>query len=91
MKNAPPGTTESDAKKAEEEINSIYKKLQDGASFSKLAKKYSDHKESAAKGGELDWFGAGEMITDFSEAAFSIADTGNYTKPVQNNLWMAYY
>ena len=49
MKNAPPGTTESDAKKAEEEINSIYKQLQNGASFSTLAMKYSDHKESACK------------------------------------------
>jgi peptidyl-prolyl cis-trans isomerase SurA len=83
MKNAPPGTGENEAKKAEQEINSIYKKLQDGASFKDLATKYSDHKESAAKGGELDWFGTGEIISDFSEAAFSLRDTGNYTKPVR--------
>lgn len=83
MKNAPPGTPESDAKKAEVEINSIYKKLQDGNPFSELAKKYSDHKESASKGGVLNWFGTGEMIPDFSEAAFSIKDTGEYTKPVR--------
>jgi peptidyl-prolyl cis-trans isomerase SurA len=83
MKNAPPGTSENEAKKAEEEINSIYKKLQDGASFKDLAIKYSDHKESAVKGGELDWFGTGEIISDFSEAAFSLRDTGNYTKPVR--------
>ena len=48
-----------------------------------LLKKYSDHKESAAKGGELDWFGTGEIISDFSEAAFAITDTGKYTKPVR--------
>jgi peptidyl-prolyl cis-trans isomerase SurA len=83
MKNAPPGTKEPDLIKAEEEINSIYKKLKDGAPFSDLAKKYSDHKESAAKGGELNWFGTGEMIPAFSEAAFSIADTGDYTKPIR--------
>ncbi len=83
MKASPPGTAEKDAKMAEDEINNIYKLLQEGASFSELAKKYSDHKESASKGGELNWFGAGEMINDFSEAAFSVPDTGEYTKPVR--------
>jgi peptidyl-prolyl cis-trans isomerase SurA len=83
MKYVPPGTGENEAKKAEEEINSIYKMLREGGSFREIAKKYSDHKESASKGGELDWFGAGEMISDFSEAAFSIQDTGTYTKPVR--------
>ena len=83
MKAAPPGTGEKEAKQAEEEINNIYKKIQEGTSFGELAKKYSDHKESAVKGGELNWFGAGEIISDFSEAAFSLRDTGNYTKPVR--------
>jgi peptidyl-prolyl cis-trans isomerase SurA len=82
MKAAPPGIDENEAKKAEEQINRIYKMLQDGASFAVLAKEYSDHKESAAKGGELDWFGTGEIISDFSEAAFTLTDTGKYTKPV---------
>ena len=66
MKNAPPGTDEPDLKKAEYEISNIYKLLKEGASFSDLAIKYSDHKESASKGGVLDWFGTGEMIPDFS-------------------------
>jgi peptidyl-prolyl cis-trans isomerase SurA len=82
MKAVPPGTGEKESKKAEDEINKIYRELQEGASFSEVAKKYSDHKESAAKGGELNWFGTGEVISDFSEAAFSITDTGKYTKPV---------
>jgi peptidyl-prolyl cis-trans isomerase SurA len=83
MKSAPPGTIESEEKLAEEEINSIYKKLQGGASFKELAARYSDHKESIPRGGELDWFGVGEIISDFSEAAFSLRDTGSYTKPVR--------
>jgi peptidyl-prolyl cis-trans isomerase SurA len=81
MKNAPPGTSDSDVRKAEQEINSIYLDLKSGASFSDLAKKHSDHKESAVKGGVLNWFGAGEMISEFSEAAFALPDTGNFTKP----------
>ncbi|TFG44601.1 MAG: hypothetical protein E4H43_00060, partial [Bacteroidia bacterium] len=33
--------------------------------------------------GELNWFGTGEIISDFSEAAFSLKDTGTYTKPIR--------
>ncbi|HUX57398.1 MAG TPA: peptidylprolyl isomerase [Bacteroidales bacterium] len=83
MKSAPPGTRENEAKKAEDEINNIYRHLKEEKSFGELAKKYSDHKESAMNGGELNWFGAGEIISDFSEAAFSLIDTGKYTKPVR--------
>jgi len=83
MKAVPPEASEAEIRQAEIEINDIYKKLQEGASFRELAKKYSDHKESAANGGEINWFGAGEIIPAFSEAAFSIADTGKYSKPVR--------
>jgi len=83
MRVVPPGASEEVSKKAEEDIAGIYRKLIDGASFSELAKTLSDHKESASRGGELNWFGAGEMIPEFTEAAFSIADTGNYTRPVK--------
>jgi peptidyl-prolyl cis-trans isomerase SurA len=82
MKSVAPEASENEARKAEEEINNIYKLLQEGASFAELAKKYSDQKVSAAKGGELDWFGTGEIVSDFSEAAFAITDTGKFTKPV---------
>ena len=82
MKAIPPETDEKEAKRAKESIDSIYYLLKKGASFSELARKYSDHKESAIKGGELDWFGTGEIVSDFSEAAFSISDTGKYTVPV---------
>lgn len=83
MKNCPPGTDPADAEKAEKEINAIYDKLKSGADFREMAKLYSDHKESAINGGELDWFGTGEMIADFSEAAFAIRDTGTFTRPVR--------
>jgi peptidyl-prolyl cis-trans isomerase SurA len=81
MKAAPPGMSEQEAKKAESEIKEIYSKIEEGIPFGVLASEYSDHKESAARGGELDWFGAGEIINEFSEAAFSLKDTGTYTKP----------
>jgi peptidyl-prolyl cis-trans isomerase SurA len=84
MKAAPPGSDEQTVKKAEKEINDIYAKLQNGESFRKLAAEFSDHRESAANGGDMNWFGTGEIISDFSEAAFAIKDTGEYTKPVRS-------
>jgi peptidyl-prolyl cis-trans isomerase SurA len=85
MKAVPPGTGEKEAKNAEDEINRIYSELLGGTSFSELAKKYSDHKESAGNGGELNWFGTGEIISDFSEIAFSLNDTGTVSKPVKTH------
>jgi peptidyl-prolyl cis-trans isomerase SurA len=83
MKSVPPGATEKVARSAEDTIRSVYNKLSKGASFSELAQKYSDHKESASNGGELNWFGTGEIISDFSEAAFSLKKNGDITQPVR--------
>jgi peptidyl-prolyl cis-trans isomerase SurA len=84
MKSAPPGTGEQDVKKAETAINTIYSQLLAGASFKEMALKYSDHKESALKGGEINWFGTGEIIPEFSEAAFALPDTGSISKPFRS-------
>ncbi len=83
MKAAPPGSNDTIIQKAKAEIDKIYLQLKSGSSFSELAAKYSDHKESAARGGEMNVFGAGEIIPDFAEAAFAIKDTGEYTEPVR--------
>lgn len=83
MKSAPPGASDSVLINAEKQIYQIWNMLNEGKSFDSLALKYSDHKTSASLGGELEWFGAGEMINDFSEAAFAIRDTGEYSKPVR--------
>ena len=84
MKAVPPGSDERLISKARQSIDSIYGLLKKGASFRDLAIKNSDHKQSSVRGGELDWFGAGEVIPDFSEAAFAIKDTGEYTEPFRS-------
>jgi peptidyl-prolyl cis-trans isomerase SurA len=83
MKAVPPGSGDAAVLRARNSIDSIYALLKNGASFRELAIRYSDHKQSSARGGELDWFGAGEIIPDFSEAAFTLKDTGEYTAPVR--------
>ena len=83
MRSIPPGSPENVARTAEDTIYDVYRQLEAGASFAALASKYSDHKESAAMGGELNWFGAGEISSDFAEAALSIGENGEFTKPVR--------
>lgn len=83
MKSVAPGSEEQAYLKAEDEMNQLYERLGKGESFAKLASEYSDHKETAVNGGEINWFGVGEIVNDFSEAAFAIKDTGDYTRPLR--------
>ncbi|MEE0434953.1 MAG: peptidylprolyl isomerase [Peptococcaceae bacterium] len=69
----------------EETAKDIIKQLDDGADFSKLAAKYSTDAATAQKGGELGYFSANEMVTEFSDAAFAL-EPGQYTKePVKTS------
>ncbi|MBN1387429.1 MAG: peptidylprolyl isomerase [Bacteroidales bacterium] len=83
MKATPPGTTEEARARAKNEIDSLYHLLQNGADFSELAKNNSDDMMTAPNGGELPWFGSGEMIHEFSIAAFSLLRDNEYTEPVK--------
>ena len=50
----------------------ILKKVTAGEDFTKLAKEFSDDTASAKKGGDLGFFGAGEMVEPFEDTAFSL-------------------
>jgi peptidyl-prolyl cis-trans isomerase SurA len=79
----PPGASEKAASAAKDTIWAVYRKLVSGGSFADLAATYSDHRESASKGGELNWFGAGEIVSDFAEASFKLKNNGDFTLPVK--------
>ncbi len=68
--------------KAKKKAYEIYKKLLKGADFAKLAKEVSADKGSAVKGGDLGWFGKGQMVKPFEDAAFR-GRVGKILKPVQ--------
>ena len=65
---------EEKAKKTAEEV---IVKLKKGEKFADLAKKYSSD-GSSSKGGELDWFNRGDMVSEFEEAAIKL-EKGKYT------------
>lgn len=76
-KNAAPEAVQKAKARAEE----IEKKLNEGTSFSELAKQYSDDEGTASNDGELQWFSPGEMGPDFEKAAFALNEVGQVTHP----------
>ena len=61
--------------------------LDGGADFAKLAKENSTDTVSAENGGDLGFFGPGEMVAEFEEAAYAL-DVNQISDPVQTtNGW----
>ena len=56
------------------------------AQFSTLALFYSQDPESARRGGELDFFGRGEMVPEFSTVAFNLTDPTKVSKIVETEF-----
>jgi peptidyl-prolyl cis-trans isomerase D len=62
-----------DKAKAKAEAQSVYEQVKKSpGSFVELAKKHSDDPGSAAKGGDLDFFGRGAMVKPFEDAVFAL-------------------
>jgi len=80
--------TMSDEEKleAKKKIYQYYDSLNQGASFAEIATKYSEDRGSAARGGELQWFGTGRMVPEFENAAFALENAGDYSEPVQTSF-----
>jgi hypothetical protein len=54
-----------------------------GADFAELARAYSQDPGSAQQGGDLDWFGRGQMVAPFEEAAFAL-EPGQISEVVES-------
>jgi peptidyl-prolyl cis-trans isomerase C len=64
---------------SEAKANDIIAQLKAGAKFEDLAKKYGDPKDPASQqGGDLGFFKKGDMLPEFSDAAFKLKK-GDYT------------
>ena len=68
-----------------EEAVDLIAKLNDGADFATLAQEFSTG-PSGPKGGDLGYFGRGQMVPDFETAAFGL-EIGTFTsQPVQTQF-----
>lgn len=68
---------------SKEEANEIIKELEGGADFAELAKEKSIDTASGESGGELGYFGKGEMTEAFEEAAFNMDTDSISEEPVE--------
>jgi peptidyl-prolyl cis-trans isomerase D len=69
---------------AKAKAENIFKQLEAGADFAKLAAKYSDDPGSAKNGGDLGWVSHGMMVKPFEDALFSIKKVGDITGPIRS-------
>lgn len=70
---------------SEDQAEEIKEKLDDGEKFEDLAKQLSTDKGSAVSGGDLGYFTEGEMVPEFTKAAFAL-DKGDVSDPVKTDF-----
>jgi len=76
----------TDSTYAKKQISDIYNKFLQGEKFEVLAKKHSDDKASAIKGGVIKPFTQGKMIQPFSDIAFNLQKEGDVSKPFKTKF-----
>ena len=64
---------------------SITQRLNSGEDFATLAQQFSDDTGSATQGGDLGFFGRGQMVKEFEDAAFSLP-IGQISEPIKSQF-----
>ncbi|MDH3315802.1 MAG: peptidylprolyl isomerase [Gammaproteobacteria bacterium] len=80
----PKDADEATREAARERIDAIHAEAKGGADFAELAKQRSEG-PTAPKGGDLGFFGRGQMVKPFEEAAFGL-EPGAVSEPVQTGF-----
>jgi len=69
----------------EEQAKTVLQRLGQGEDFAALAAELSTDSSNANEGGDLGWFGRGQMVDAFDDVVFE-ADIGLYPEPVETEF-----
>ena len=65
---------------------SVYENLVNGQSWEEQCELYSDDRRTKSSGGKLQWFGTGNLVPSYEDAAFELKKFGDYTEPIQTQF-----
>jgi len=77
----PAGAGEADTARVAAKAADVRRQAKAGGDFAELARRHSED-SSAAAGGDLNFFGRGQMVREFEDAAFSLP-VGSISDPVK--------
>ncbi len=70
----------------EEEAQQVIERLDEGEDFAAVAAEVSTDTSNNQDGGDLGWFGRGQMVAAFEEAAFALEGEGTLSEPIQTTF-----
>jgi peptidyl-prolyl cis-trans isomerase D len=76
---------ERSAEEAQRQLLELKARAEAGEGFQQLANQHSEDEATSARGGDLGFFGRGQMTAQFEAAAFS-AQPGSIVGPIENQL-----
>lgn len=79
----PSGASDADKASARQLAASVLARAQKGEDFAGMARSLSQDEISAPQGGDLGWFGRGEMVKPFEEASFA-TEPGQFAPVVES-------
>jgi peptidyl-prolyl cis-trans isomerase C len=70
---------------SKDKAKEVFEKIAHGGDFAKLAKEFSKDPGSKDDGGDLGFFGRGQMVPQFEEAAFALKP-GDVSQPIETQF-----
>ena len=81
----PQKVSREEQRQAQQQIEAIYRDLQNGADFGQLARQYSQDRNSASTDGVMGWYGRGQMLKEIEDVAFGLGK-GDMSRPFLSTI-----